>query len=92
MQSASAVITTTPVDEFTYESNASQTSIKNDHICIPDDHVITKLAVSQGIAQSTKLEQYEAHVQSNINSTAYIPENIANTGKSELRRKQLAKL
>lgn len=80
------------VDEFTYETNAKQSSLKNDHICLHDDDFLTRLAISQGIAQSTKLEQYEARVLHTIASTEYIPENIAKTGKSGLRRIELAKL
>lgn len=80
------------VDEFTYETNANQPSLKNDHICLPNDDFMARLAISQGIAQSTKLQQYEASVLRTIASTEYIPQNIANTGKSGLRRKELAKL
>jgi len=80
------------VDEFTYETNAKQSTLKNDHICLHDDDFLTRLAISQGIAQSTKLEQYEARVLRTIESTEYIPENIAKTGKSGLRRTELAKL
>lgn len=79
-------------DEFTYGVNEQSTSIKNDHISLPDNSVMTRLAISHGIAQSTKLSQYEARVQRTIASTEHIPESIANTGKSGLRRKALAKL
>ncbi|WP_455207513.1 RMD1 family protein [Kaarinaea lacus] len=79
-------------DEFTYELNSSQASLKNDHICLTDDDILTRLAVSHGIAQSTKLSQYEASVQKTISSTEHIPENIARTGKSGLKRNALAKM
>jgi len=79
-------------DEFTFELLAASASLKNDHIQLPDDNVLTRLAVSHGIAQSTKLAQYESRVQKTISSTEYIPERIANTGKSGLRRRELAKL
>jgi len=79
-------------DEFTYELNAAQVSLKDDNICLSDDDVLTRLAVSHGIAQSTKLGQYEARVQRTISSTEHIPENIASTGKSGLKRKELAKM
>lgn len=79
-------------DEFTYELNAQQTSLKNDHICIKSDDVMTQIAISHGIAQSTKLNQFEARVQRTITATEYIPERIASTGKSGLWRKELAKM
>jgi len=79
-------------DQFTYESNASRVSLKDDHISLLDDNIQTRLAVSHGIAQSTKLSKYEERVQNTINSTQYIPENIANKGVSGLKRKELAKL
>ncbi len=79
-------------DEFTYEANGQPVSLRNDHICLPDSSIITRLAISHGIAQSTKLGQYESRVQQTIASTEYIPENIANTGRSGLRRRELAKL
>jgi uncharacterized Rmd1/YagE family protein len=79
-------------DEFTYQLNAGQISLKDDHICLKDDEILTRLAVSHGIAQSTKLGQYEASVQKTISSSEHIPESIARTGKSGLRRNQLAKM
>ncbi|KPJ92715.1 MAG: sad1-interacting factor 2 [Gammaproteobacteria bacterium SG8_15] len=79
-------------DEFSYELNAAQASLKDDHICLNDDDILTRLSVSHGIAQSTKLGQYEARVQKTITSTEYIPESIASTGKSGLKRKELAKM
>jgi uncharacterized Rmd1/YagE family protein len=79
-------------DEFTYELDAPRVSFRNDHVQLADDNVMTRLAVSHGIAQSTKLAQYEAGVQKTINSTQPIPERIAETGVSGLRRRELAKL
>jgi uncharacterized Rmd1/YagE family protein len=79
-------------DEFTYAGAAEKPVIKNDHIQLMDDEVLTRLAVSHGIAQSTKLAQFESHVQQTINDTAYIPRNIADTGTTRLSRKDLSRL
>ena len=79
-------------DQFTYDLLSSQPSIKNDHISLANNDELTRLSISHGIAQSTKLGQYEARVQKTISSTEHIPKNIANKGKSGLRRKELAKL
>ena len=79
-------------DEFTYETGAEKAHIKNDHIYLTEDDVMTRLAISHGIAQSTKLAQFEYQVQQTINDTVYIPKNMAQTGASNLSRKELAKL
>lgn len=79
-------------DEFTYSLHADRASVKDDHIRLPDDDRQTRLAVSHGIAQSTRLSQFEAHVQETISDTAHIPRNIAETGKSGLGGKEIAKL
>lgn len=79
-------------DEFTYETGTDKAFIKNDHITLVDNEVITRLAVSHGIAQSTKLAQFEFQVQQTINDTAYIPQRVAETGKTSLSRKELARL
>jgi len=63
-------------DEFTYETSAESLQIKNDHILLTDDEVITRLAASHGIAQSTKLAQFEYRVQQTINETAHIPKKL----------------
>lgn len=79
-------------DEFTYDTTTEKLRIKNDHISLTDDEVITRLAASHGIAQSTKLAQFEFQVQHTINETAHIPRSIAGTGTSHLSRKELSKL
>ncbi|MDH5436937.1 MAG: RMD1 family protein [Gammaproteobacteria bacterium] len=79
-------------DEFTYEIDAESRTVKNDHICLPDDEVTTKIAICHVIAQSTKLALFEHQIQDTINNTAYIPKNIATSGSSRLRRKELAQL
>jgi uncharacterized Rmd1/YagE family protein len=79
-------------DEFSYETGADKVLIKNDQIMLTDDEAITRLAISHGIAQSTKLAQFEFQVQDTINDTAYIPRRIAETGKTNLSGKELARL
>jgi len=79
-------------DEFTFESGVEKPQIKNDHIYLSNDDVMTRLAISHGIAQSTKLGQFEYQVQETISDTVYIPQNIAKTGSTQLTRKELARL
>ena len=89
---ARAPLDTLICDEFTYSLVAEQLAVKNDHIQLPGDDAMTRLAVSHGIAQSTKLAQFEDRVQNTITATAHIPRNIAETGTSRLGRKETAKL
>lgn len=79
-------------DEFTFSSGGDALSIKNDHISLNRDEPMIRLALSHGLAQSTKLAHFEFQVQNTINDTAYIPKNIADTGKSKLSAKELAQL
>lgn len=50
-----------------------------------------KLAVSYGISQSVKLSVFETRIDSTIEQTRYIPEELAHTGKISMSRKQLSK-
>ncbi len=79
-------------DDFTFTTYAETLAISNDHISLCDDEIMTRLAISHGLAQSTKLAKFEYHIQQTINDTAYIPKNIADTGSSKLSRIELAKL
>jgi uncharacterized Rmd1/YagE family protein len=91
-QYASNPLTHLIEDEFTYALEAAESVIKNDCISMTQHDRISRLALSHGIAQSTKLAQFEYQVQQTINDTAYIPKNIALTGKSRLSAKELSKL
>jgi len=79
-------------DEFTFQTGSEKSFIKNDHIHLQNDEILTRLAISHGIAQSTKLAQFESGIQQTINDTVYIPENIARTGSAQLSGKELSRL
>lgn len=85
---AKSALKNTLDDEFTFETGSEKSFIKNDHIHLQDDEILTRLAVSHGIAQSTKLAQFENRIQQTINDTVYIPENIARTGSAQLSGKE----
>jgi uncharacterized Rmd1/YagE family protein len=89
---AKSALKNTLDDEFTFETGSEKSFIKNDHIHLQDDEILTRLAVSHGIAQSTKLAQFENRIQQTINDTVYIPENIARTGSAQLSGKELSRL
>lgn len=78
-------------DEFTYEVG-TQSAIKNDHITLPDDSPLARIAFSFALAQSVKLNQFEVRANLAIEQTAWIPQHIAKTGESGLSRKELARM
>ncbi len=78
-------------DEFTYSVTGS-TTIKDDHICLASDDSLEKLALSHGIAQSVKLEEFETSAEKTIEETAKIPLNLAGSGKIRLSRRQISKM
>jgi len=79
-------------DEFTFVETTEKSYIKNDQLHLSEDNVLTRLAVSHGIAQSTKLAQFESGIQQTITDNVHIPENIARTGSARLSRNELARL
>ncbi len=80
------------LDEVSYSSNHSSVSIKEYHIQVTKGEILEKIAVSYGIAQSLKLSEMEENAQKTILSTAHIPHNIAQKGKSQLKRKEIARM
>lgn len=85
-------LTTLIEDTFTFESGSEKIYIKNDHIYLSHEDNMNLLAISHGIAQSTKLSQFEYRIQETINENSHIPRNIAESGNSKLSRSDLAKL
>jgi len=80
-------------DDFTYEFTPdAQPRIRHDHITLADDEVMTRLALSHGIAQSVKLAELESYAERTIESTAHIPRNMAESGSSRLTRKEIARM
>lgn len=75
-------------DEFTYVFGDSP-KIVQDEIVLPDDKVLTKFAISHGIAQSVKLGTFEVSIQKTFNSMKHIPEDLAKRGEIRLTRKEI---
>ena len=81
-----------PVDQvcediFTY-GYASSPSIKEDHIELPSTDLLDKLAFSQGIAQSVKLDTFEHTIQKTVDLTRELPRHLAELGKISLSGKE----
>ena len=77
-------------DEFTYVYDPAPKIIE-DEIALPNHDVLTKLALSYGLAQSVKLGTFEIATQKTFNSTKYIPDELAKNGKISLSRREIRK-
>lgn len=76
-------------DEFTFAKGPAK--IIEDEIFLPEDSVLERLAVSQGLAQSVKLGTFESSLHKILESTKQIPENLAKYGHIALSRKEIRK-
>jgi uncharacterized Rmd1/YagE family protein len=77
-------------DELSYCHGAAF-KIHQDIITLPDDEVITKLAVAYGIAQSVKLTNFENSIKETIDKTKPLPENLVLKGKISLSRREISR-
>ncbi|MES2199084.1 MAG: RMD1 family protein [Chlamydiota bacterium] len=77
-------------DDFSYVYGDAM-KIVEDEITLQDTHVLTKLAISHGLAQSVKLTIFEALIQETITQTKYLPKELAGSGKISLSRKEMSK-
>lgn len=78
-------------DDFNYTYGATA-SIKEDEIVLPNHDVLTKLAFSQGIAQSVKLDHFEHTIQMTVDLTRELPERLASQGKIRLSGKDIRRM
>lgn len=75
-------------DEFTFIYGESAKIIE-DEIILPNDEMLTKLALSYGIAQSVKMGTFETKLQKIFNTSRQIPENLAKQGRISLSRSEI---
>jgi uncharacterized Rmd1/YagE family protein len=75
-------------DEFTYVYGESS-KIVEDEIILPHQDILTKLAVSHGIAQSVKLGTFENALHKSYEESKHIPEALARKGRIPLSRKEI---
>lgn len=78
------------LDEFSY-LYGDLMAIEEDEIMLQNKSILTKLAVSYGIAQSVKLTIFEDLIQKTIGLTKDLPAELARKGKISLSRKQISK-
>ncbi len=79
-------------DLFDYSLDGEQPRIHNDHIYLTGDRMMERLAVSHGLAQSVKLMELESYAGATIEETAHIPRNMAASGNSRLKRRDIARM
>jgi uncharacterized Rmd1/YagE family protein len=80
------------IDEFTYSVTDGGGRIREDHIILSSDEAPEKIAISHAISQSLKLSELENYAQKTIDATSHIPQNIAHTGGSRLKRREIARM
>lgn len=78
------------MDEFTYVYGDSP-KILEDEIVLPNHDMLTKLAISQGLAQSVKLGTFEIAIQKTFNQSKNLPEDLARKGKIPLSKSGIRK-
>ncbi|MFP5413391.1 MAG: RMD1 family protein [Gammaproteobacteria bacterium] len=79
-------------ERFQFSSSSEQFRIQRDHFYLTDTSPLHLLAVSHALAQSIKLSTFEVLVARTMRSTAQIPRTLAETGKTNLSRRELAKI
>lgn len=77
------------IDEFTFSYGDSM-KIDEDEIILQNKNILTKLAVSHGLAQSVKLTTFEEMIQKTINLTSHLPAELSLKGKISLSRKEIS--
>lgn len=77
------------IDEFTFIYGDTM-GIDEDEIILQTKNMLTKLAISHGLAQSVKLTTFEETIQNTIDKTKYLPENLAKKGKIAMSRKGIS--
>jgi uncharacterized Rmd1/YagE family protein len=79
-------------DIFTF-SYGKKNEIHLDTIVLADTKsILAKLAISYGIAQSSKLSVFEQRTEQTIQKTEYIPQSLEKTGKIPLSRRKISQM
>jgi uncharacterized Rmd1/YagE family protein len=79
-------------DHFTFTYDCPVTRIVEDHIELESSDPILMFALSQGMAQSIKLASFETQALRTIENTSYIPKSLADKGRINISRREIAKI
>lgn len=78
------------IDEFTFGFGQNM-RIEEDQITLHNKNILTKLAISHGIAQSVKLNNFEDLLDKTIEHAKTLPNELASRGKIGLSRKEISR-
>lgn len=78
------------IDEFTFV-HGQNLKIEEDQIVLPNKNILTKLAISHGIAQSVKLTQFEDLLEKTIEHTKQLPIDLSSKGKIGLSQREISR-
>jgi uncharacterized Rmd1/YagE family protein len=79
------------VDSYQYEIGHDTHIIEeDDRIVLGESNSFIQLSFSHGISQSVKLTAFEHEISKTIESTRYLPRELAEQGKTSLSRKKIA--
>jgi uncharacterized Rmd1/YagE family protein len=78
------------MDEFTFTYGEGM-RIEDDEIVLHTRNTLTKLAIAHGLAQSVKLTTFEDTIQTTIDKTKYLPEDLSTKGKISMSRRGISK-
>ena len=78
------------IEEFNYTLD-EEFKINLDTIYLNDFSSTSKIAISQALSQSVKLEQFEEELQTSIDENSNIPLQLSLTGKVKLTKKEISK-
>ena len=81
----------TPEEDICTYEYGTLFRIQDDHIMLPNQDLLTKLAISHGLAQSVKLGIFEQAIQKTSHWIQEIPELLSQKGKIQLSRKDIRK-
>lgn len=81
------------MDDFFYKTGSKTVidEINNTIILENETDAFYKLSLSYALAQSIKLASHEKELKLTIDKMAFIPQNLAKTGKTSLKRTEIAK-
>jgi uncharacterized Rmd1/YagE family protein len=80
-----------PIEQDYFDFSYGENQIKRDHILLKQPDILSKLAVSHGLAQSTKLTTFEHRIDQTIAKTSHLPRDLSEKGRIFLSRKQMSR-
>lgn len=79
-------------EQFRYGMVKEGASIVNDVIYLDSEHYFNKMIISNAIAQSTKLDSFEEHVEKTIEGVVDLPDSLVISGRYHSKRQDILKM